>query len=348
MSPTGTSRFQLVMHCIRTLLLAILVSPPAVGQTVKPPVVGNTASFRFLVAGHAYGSHEGDNVALHPPLVAALHSGAFGKIDFIVFTGDVLRRFTRGSFDLLEEQLKPVGVEYYVASGNHDASKFGRSALLEKFGALYHQFDVGTSRFIILDTQEVSRTVSPDQLAFLREALEKSPQISAFFVFMHELIWLSEKPEYRKIRANGRSRQSKLKASNYWKDVHPLFVKQSPTPVFVIAGDVAGNADAIPAFHDRVDNVTLIASGMGEVKEENALLVAVTGGTPSFELHPMDAEDSKRALDFYSPTKLNELPSDAFTRTAAGIPSYVFWIGIPVLLLIILAGLTTRRRRLRT
>jgi hypothetical protein len=62
----------------------------------------------------------------------------------------------------------------------------------------------------------------------------------------------------------------------------------------------------------------------------------------------MCAEDSKRALDFYSPTKLNELPSDAFTRTAAGIPSYVFWIGIPVLLLIILAGLTTRRRRLRT
>ena len=82
---------------LRTTALLACLSSPLFAQVIEPPNVRDTARFRFLVAGHAYGSHRGDNLGLHPPLVAKLHAGAFGKLDFIVFTGDVLRRFEQES-----------------------------------------------------------------------------------------------------------------------------------------------------------------------------------------------------------------------------------------------------------
>jgi hypothetical protein len=283
-------------------------------QVIEPPNVRDTARFRFLVAGHAYGSHRGDNLGLHPPLVAKLHAGAFGKLDFIVFTGDVLRRFEQESWASLTKELRPLGCKYYITPGNHDVTDFGSVRLREAYGSLHYRFDVGTTRFVFLNTQEVSRTIPPGQLLFLRAALKESEGIGAFLVFFHELIWLAKKPHYKTIRANSRSRQNKLGKSNYWRDIHPLLVQQAPRPVFVIAGDVAGNADAIPAFKDQVDNVSLIASGMGEVKGENALVVTVDGSNVAVNLHCLDGSDP-RLLDYYTPANLNSLPRDAFRRT---------------------------------
>jgi Calcineurin-like phosphoesterase len=326
-------------------MTATMIAASIRGQTVEPPRVENASAFCFLIAGHAYGAHDGHNVGLHPPLLAALEAGAFGDIEFIVFTGDVLRRTNPDSSARLEAQLHPLGIPYYIAPGNHDTNEFGRARLRERFGSLYHRFDVGTSRFLVLNTQEVSRTVPPNQLAFLRKALTESAGIEVFFVFMHELLWLSERPEYRSIRANGRSRQSKLKASNYWADVHPLLVQRAPKPVYVIAGDVAGNRDAIPAFHDQIENVTLIASGMGEVKEENACTVTVTDGKPRFDLHPMHVADRMRPLTDYSPAGLNALPADAFVREQGGVWHKVLWALTPVLFVIFVGWLMVNRRR---
>ncbi len=60
------------------------------------------------------------------------------------------------------------------------------------------------------------------------------------------------------------------------------------TRFYVIAGDVGGNRDAIAAFDDRRDNVHLIASGMGEVADENYLDVTVSAGVLEFRVIPLD------------------------------------------------------------
>lgn len=338
------------MSCLRGPLVALLLGMGVPAQTLQAPEAADSTKIRFLVAGHAYGAHSGSNQGLHPPLLEKLAARSFGHLDFLAFTGDVLRRCNEDSWKLLEDQLRPLGIPFYLALGNHDASKFGLARVKQQFGSLYYSFDIASARFIFLDTQEVSRTISPAQIAFLRNAVENSQDIEVFFVFMHELLWLSEKPEYRKIRANSRSRQKKLGKSNYWSEVHPLLVGLAPRQAFVFAGDVAGNEDAIPAFRDQVQNVALIASGMGEVKEENALLVTVQGGKPTFRLFALDGSGGDaavpRSLDDYTPAKLNALPWDAFKREApASWLGRNMWSLAAVLVAALAIGLTMLRRR---
>lgn len=326
-------------------LATLVLSLPLPAQVLQPPPVADLSKIRFLVAGHAYGAHNGSNRGLHPPLVDKLSAGAFGHLDFVAFTGDVLRRCDEDSWGVLEADLKPLGIPFYLAMGNHDASDFGLAQIQKQFGSLHYSFDIAEARFIFLNTQEVARSISPNQLEFLQDALRDSEGIATFFVFMHELLWLSHKPEYRKIRANSRSRQKKLSKSNYWSAVHPLLVQQAPRKAFVIAGDVAGNEDAIPAFKDVMDNVTLIASGMGEVKEENAMLVTIRANRPVFRLFALD-DSPPRNLDDYSPQKLNGLPWDAFRREP---PSHWLWRYAWTILatsgLVLAFGFALRRKR---
>ena len=125
--------------------------------------------------------------------------------------------------------------------------------------------------------------------------------------------------------------QIQLTRSNYWSEVHPMLAEQAPKQAFVIAGDVAGNEDAIPAFKDVVDNVTLLASGMGEVVGENAMLVTVSAGGPEFRLLALD-QSAPRGLDDYSVERLNELPWDAFRREPS---RHWVWRYTPVFFVII-------------
>jgi hypothetical protein len=89
--------------------------------------------------------------------------------------------------------------------------------------------------------------------------------------------------------------------SNYWEEVHPLLTGQPEKNFYVIAGDVGGNPDAIAAFYDTWDNVTLLASGMGEVADENYLLVQVHNvDSIDTGLVPLNMDMSLPDITFYS------------------------------------------------
>ena len=113
------------------------------------------------------------------------------------------------------------------------------------------------------------------------------------------LLELAELPRYRDVRANSRSRQSELTQSNYWTDLHPILESRREQRLFVIAGDVAGNPDSIAGFYDQVDGVTMIASGMGEVADENYLEVTLLDDGPNFRFVPLDPTLAATQLDNY-------------------------------------------------
>ncbi len=100
-----------------------------------------------------------------------------------------------------------------------------------------------------------------------------------------------------------------VKYSNYWEEVHPMLIAKPDINFYVIAGDVGGNADAIAAFHDTWDNTTLLASGMGEVADENYLLVRVhENDSVEFELQPLNTELSLPGIEYFSvPTAVDTL-----------------------------------------
>ena len=55
-------------------------------------------SYAFIVAGHAYGAHDGTNIGLHPELLNSLDSGYDSNTAFIVFTGDIVNKSTPESW----------------------------------------------------------------------------------------------------------------------------------------------------------------------------------------------------------------------------------------------------------
>jgi hypothetical protein len=260
-------------------------------------------NYTFYVAGHAYGSHHGRNVALHEPFLRRIRKHEGTSPDFIVFTGDFLRVCRKRPWRELEEQLAQLNVPVFLVRGNHEASKFCGGRINARHGGTFYRFDYGDTRFVVLDSQLESRAISSDQVRFLREAVEEAHSIDTFFVFFHEVLWLNH-ARYRGVKANSRSRYRNISASNYWDTVHPIFESFPKKRFIVVSGDVGGNPDSIPAFYEQHRNVTLLASGMGEIQDENYLEVTMMEGDPSFRLVPLARDHTLLEIEDYVVEKL--------------------------------------------
>ncbi|MCF8380163.1 MAG: metallophosphoesterase [Bacteroidales bacterium] len=260
------------------------------------------SSYSFIAAGHAYGAHTGGNTGLHPAFLNSLHSGYDSSLAFIVFTGDIVNESTLESWQQVEDELSDFPFGYYYVMGNHDDNAVGYQEFQTKFGATHYSYYVGNDLFIVLNSVESGRSISPDQIVFLQEELKRADtQVKNVFVFFHEVLWNSNE-RYKDVRSNSRSRYDQIKEySNYWEEVHPLLLAESDKRFYLITGDVGGNPDAIAAFYDNPDNVTLISSGMGEVADENYLLVRVhENDSVSFDLVALNPDMDLQELEFYS------------------------------------------------
>jgi len=260
------------------------------------------SSYSFIVAGHTYGSHTGSNIGLHPNFLTSLNVGFDSSVHFFVLTGDIVNTSTIESWQQVELELTQYALPNYFVMGNHDANAIGTAVFEEKFGNTYYSFDYRHERFIILNSTEIDRSISPNQMVFLKDCLNNADDsINTVFIFFHELLWNSLE-KYKGVMANSRSRYDQIKTySNYWSDVNPLLEQYPDKRFYLFAGDVGGNTDAISAFYDNWGHITLLASGMGEVTDENYLVVTVTiDGTVAFKLVPLNAGVTMNDIDYYS------------------------------------------------
>ena len=308
----------------------------------------------FIVAGHTYGHHVGDNAALYGPFLDALARRDLAAFDFMILTGDFVRMCDQPALDQLERELSSIPLETYVVMGNHEeTTALCRPWVKERHGDTFYRFERGGAHFIVLDSEKEERSISPDQLAFLRDSLGRCGEDAVVFVFFHELLWLSKGIRYRYVRANRRSRQANVTSSNYWQDVHPILLEHPRKRIFVIAGDVGGNPDAIPAFYEEVDHVTLIASGMGEAIEGNYLEVRVDRQAVSFSLVALDPADEPLApLESFSPANLSRLdarglPLPRWVLLRRWVRVRVAWVSAGLAALALCVASVWARRRLR-
>jgi hypothetical protein len=256
--------------------------------------------YTFLVAGHAYGAHSGSNIGLHPPLLQKLSTYSNDDILNLFLTGDIVNYSNADSWIQVNNELDSLGLATNFVMGNHDNNSAGHLAFQQKHGGTFYAFVEHRDLFVVLNSTIQDRSISIDQLDFLLNTMDTfSDSIRHIFIFFHEVLWTSHE-KYRDLRVNSRSRHTQMKVhSNYWEAVHPLLL-ESGKKVFVFAGDVAGNNDAIAIFHDRWDNVQLIASGMGEVEDENLLEVTVTSDSILIMPVPLDTLVKLNSLETYT------------------------------------------------
>jgi hypothetical protein len=258
-------------------------------------------TYSFLVAGHAYGAHAGDNLGLHPPLLQRLSENPDSAVFGIFLTGDIVNHSTEASWNQVASELKSLGLNSYYVMGNHDNNSIGYKVFGEKHGGAYYSFVEGNELFIVLNSTESDRSISSEQLIFFDNVLiNTSDKWERAFIFFHEVIWNSHE-KYKDVRSNSRSRYSKLvDISNFWEDIYPKLSDLRDKKFFLFAGDVGGNPDAISASYDTWENVTLISSGMGEVKDENYLKVSVSPDTVVFQLIPLNDNFEMNPITWYN------------------------------------------------
>lgn len=279
------------------LLLLGLVRPGR-GEGADPPSA-DPEGYSFLVAGHAYGAHGGTNVGLLPRFLAAVEREP--GFDFVVLTGDFVRDGTEEQYAAVLGELRGLGRPFYLVLGNHDAGPRGNATLRELYGETWYSFAIGADLFVSLDSQRRPYGFDQEQVAFLEERLAATSWRNVF-VFCHEVLWLGSE-RYDGLQANFGDDPA-YRDTHFWPEVYPLFERFPDQELHVLAGDVGGHPGAMPAFFDRVGNVTLVASGMGEVEDENVLRVEVAGGEVTMTVVPLQEGKPIRPVEWFNPYNL--------------------------------------------
>jgi len=253
------------------------------------------------VAGHAYGAHAGANIGLHPPFLNKLHERTDTTVAALFLTGDIVNVSNPASWAQVASELNDLGLTSYYVMGNHDNNSAGLSVFNKKHGGLYYSFSIKNELYIVLNSTESDRSISTTQLKFLNDALQKAASTNKrVFIFFHEVIWNSQE-KYKLVRSNSRSRYAEIKTvSNFWQKVYPMLTAYPSKNFYLFAGDVGGNPDAVAAFCDRWPNVTLLASGMGEVADENYMEVNILPDTVLFKLIPLNDGVEMKPIDWYN------------------------------------------------
>jgi len=258
-------------------------------------------NYSFFVAGHTYGSHTGENIGLHPPFLEKLSTDIDSTFFALFLTGDLVNQSTTASWNQVKTELNNMSIPSYYIMGNHDANALGYTAFNEKHGGTFYSFYNHSDLFIILNSTRQERSISSDQVDFLKGVLTSAgTETKRVFIFFHELLWNSD-AKYRGMMANSRSRYAQMvNFSNFWSEVFPILAADLKRNYYVIAGDVGGNTDAVSAFYDTRENVTLLASGMGEVSDENYLKVDVSTDTVQFSFIPLNEEITMLPVYYYA------------------------------------------------
>jgi hypothetical protein len=293
MNRSNSQLFQLKYKLVFSFLLLITTSIRTSAQA--------DSTYSIFVAGHAYGAHVGTNIGLHPPFLAKLKTNNDSTVKALILTGDIVNQSISASWSQVENELLSLGLSSYYVMGNHDNNPLGLSVFKKKYGSTYYSFTLQNELYIILNSTESDRSISPVQLQFLDQALKQAgTKKQRIFIFFHEVIWNSIE-KYRLVRSNSRSRyEYMVNISNFWNQVFPLLNAYQEKKFYVFAGDVGGNPDAIAASYDRWGNVTLISSGMGEVRDENFLRVNILKDTVTFQLIPLNDEVMMHPITWYN------------------------------------------------
>ena len=106
---------------------------------------------------------------------------------------------------------------------------------------------------------------------------------------MHKPHWAVSNPPYDKILTQSNCAPCLELSDSFTKEISPRLRMLAPRPVYLIAGDV-GAQWAVPFFFhkDENDNLTYIATGLGDSKRDVALRVVITQeGEAHFSLLPL-------------------------------------------------------------
>lgn len=127
---------------------------------------------------------------LHPSLILSAGDAYYGY-------GGSFQRF-RNEVARFLSLVRATGVPFYNAIGNHEVTDDveRETFVKEVYGRLYGSFDLGSTHFIALNTEEKGRegTITGQQLAWLTKDLDANKGADSIFVFLHRPLFSGKDP----------------------------------------------------------------------------------------------------------------------------------------------------------
>lgn len=224
--------------------------------------------YAFLVAGHVYGHPVTYQYGFHSPFKAFFEElNEYPKMDLGILTGDVVPIPDSLYWDAAQNDIQKINMPIHIAPGNHD-----RGAEFEKrFQKYYYSFKTNEDLFIILSPNNWN--IDGNQKTFLQNTIDSNYQTCRnIFIFCHELIWWSPTNAYKNVEINYRPHFPG--STNFWDELKPMF-DSIPNEVIFFAGDVGASERTSPFMYHKINNLTLIASGMGSGIHDNIIAVEI-------------------------------------------------------------------------
>ena len=229
-------------------------------------------AYSFFVAGHVVGTPTPGDTGLYPPFITVLESLAEDQaVEFGVLTGDVVKEGKPMEWKKVMHQLAAFHKPIYIAPGNHDY--YYPENFLQYAGPDFQAFPFEEDLFIILNPNPAHWNIEGRQLEFLKATLrERAKNADHIFVFFHQMLWWEPDNTFRHTPPN--STFNRDQEINFQAEVLPL-LKACPQPVYCFSGDLGAKFNHLNYSFFQEDNVTFIASGMGNGLDDHVLQVTV-------------------------------------------------------------------------
>ena len=260
---------------------------------------------RFLVAGHVYGTIQGDDRLPAKTLLDQMPALGQLNLRMLVSLGDMVKHSETEDFDLLDELLlQPAAYPVFNTVGNHDVEN--RALYEERYGPTYFSFRDMSSWFIFLDTEREVCSIDAPQQEMLAQALEAAlaeDEVRQIFIFMHKtLFFKNERLFGLKKEIAGPNVWDCYNTGNFAQILARLIEPAAQQkPVYLFAGDVGAYGNLSPYYERRSDlPLTMVMTGIGEFPTDSAILVTVDDGDVRMEVYPL-AGQAPEPLENYSP-----------------------------------------------
>jgi hypothetical protein len=263
------------MKLINSFILIVIISISSFAQNDSLP-------YSFFIGGHSYGKPGIDNIGLHPPFKQKFsYIQSRSEIKFGVLTGDIVSANpTTQDWEEVDNDITTLGLPVYFAVGNHDMED--RPLFESRYGSTYYSFNFQNDLFIILDPNIDEWNISSDQLQFLQRTVDSlASHRENIYVFFHQILWKEGGTPFNYINWN--SDEGKGKNINFWSEVIPIF-NNIKNNVVMFAGDL-GSSWASDVTYDKYNNISFVASGMGDEDGENFIIINVASNkTTTFDI----------------------------------------------------------------
>jgi hypothetical protein len=314
-------------------LLLIAVSATA-KETVSPfnkrkIEIADSSSYTFFIGGHFHGAST--NISGFPAatLLANLDKINSADASFMISLGDLFLSVKRDMKNYRWTFFDKLQMPIFNAVGNHDIEEVD---YVGRFGRTYNSFQVGTEKYIILDTELDNGHITGKQLSFFKKQIKaaKTDGTKNVFVFAHRPIWSEENS-----KLEGVFKENTKGGTNFKSTILPLLKKlPSSLQTYWFGGSMGGRAPASFFYFKERKNLTYIATAIRNLPRDGILKVTVKQGKVSFL--PISFTGRKvEALEKYGPSYWKKHDKEeAFNPKL--IPLYIwqmishryFWYGL--------------------